>query len=80
MMAPMPTAKKDDTTALLMEIRDLMREQNAHLHKTQETLEKERKAHTRAQLARLALNGLIILFVAAATYVYYHTLVTSFPQ
>lgn len=67
----MPTAKKDETVVLLTEIRDL-------LQANQEMLTKTRNAQGRSRVLHYIFNSLIVLFVAFATYFYYHTLVASF--
>lgn len=74
----MPTTQDDH--AVLIEIRDLLREQSDYIRRSQETIEREKKSLARSQKARMALNVLVICFVAAASYVYYHTLVTAFPH
>lgn len=67
----MPPAKKDETVALLTEIRDL-------LAANHEALVGTKKAQQRSFVMKVALNSAIVIFVAFATYYYYSTLVASF--
>jgi hypothetical protein len=63
-------AAPDQTVVLLTEIRDLLRENQTALTGT-------KKAQQRSLIMKVAFNGAIVVFVAFATYYYYHTLVTS---
>ncbi len=63
-------AAKDETVALLTEIRDLLKENNAiTLH--------SKKSLRRSLILKVFLNGAIVIFACIAIYFYYHTLVTS---
>lgn len=66
----MPVAK-DQTVALLTEIRDLLKANQEALQKTKETSNRSRVLH-------YIFNTLIILLVMGATYFYYHTLMSAF--
>lgn len=61
---------KDESVVLLREIRDLLKENQAVMLST-------KAAHHRSIALKIIFNGAIFLFVCVATYLYYHTLVTS---
>jgi hypothetical protein len=63
----------DDNNALLQEILGLLKANQEELHAT-------KKLTQRQMILKGIWSTLVVIFVGAATYYYYHTLVTSLPS
>jgi len=60
----------DENLALLMEVRDLLKQNQVEMREA-------KMAQHRSMMFHTIFNAIVFLFVCMATYYYYHTMVTT---